>query len=135
MSIPVVMSVDLASLPRVARGKVRDLYEVDASTLLFGTTDRISAYDVILDNGVPQKGAVLTQMTRWWLGFLTTKIPGLKTHFVSLDPPAGLTPEEKAVVRGRSMQVRKLKVFPVEVIVRKSPPLLYPHSGNVLTLM
>jgi len=120
MSSPIVTSVELTSLRRIARGKVRDLYEVDASTLLFTTTDRISAYDVIMGNGVPLKGAILTQLTRWWLDLLVAKIPDLKTHFVSIETPAVLTPEETALVRGRSMQVRKLKVFPLEVIVRKS---------------
>ena len=119
MSTPVVTSVELTSLPRIARGKVRDLYEIDDSTLLFATTDRISAYDVILDNGIPEKGAILTQLTGWWLEFFTKEIPGLKTHLVSMETPAGLTPEETALVRGRSMQVRKLKVFPIEAIVRK----------------
>jgi len=126
MSPPVVTSVELASLPRIARGKVRDLYEVDASTLLFTTTDRISAYDVIMNNGVPLKGAILTQLTRWWLDLLVAKLPGLKTHFLSMETPAVLTPEEKALVRGRSMQVRKLKVFPIEVIVRELLPGIPP---------
>ncbi|KAK6828090.1 phosphoribosylaminoimidazole-succinocarboxamide synthase [Apiospora arundinis] len=118
MSPPVVTSIDVTSLPRVARGKVRDLYEVNDSTLLFATTDRISAYDVVMENGIPYKGAVLTQLTAHWFSVLKEKIPDLQTHFITLDPPAGLTPAEIDLVRGRSMQVRKYEVFPIEAIVR-----------------
>lgn len=121
MSPPVVTSIDVTSLPRVARGKVRDLYEVNDSTLLFATTDRISAYDVVMENGIPYKGAVLTQLTAHWFSVLKEKIPDLQTHFITLDPPAGLTPAEIDLVRGRSMQVRKYEVFPIEAIVRTYP--------------
>ncbi|KAK8052004.1 Phosphoribosylaminoimidazole-succinocarboxamidesy nthase [Apiospora rasikravindrae] len=118
MAPQVVTSIDVSSLPLIARGKVRDLYEVNDSTLLFSTTDRISAYDVVMENGIPFKGAVLTQLTAHWFSVLKEKIPDLKTHFITLDPPAGLTPAETELVRGRSMQVRKYKVFPIEAIVR-----------------
>ncbi|KAK3392962.1 putative phosphoribosylaminoimidazole-succinocarboxamide synthase [Podospora didyma] len=118
MASPVVTSIELTSLPKVASGKVRDLYEVDDKTLLFLTTDRISAYDVIMGNGVPSKGAVLTQMSAHWFRVLSERVPGLKTHLLTLAPPTSLSPAEKDLVRGRSMQVRKLKVFPIEVIVR-----------------
>ncbi|KAK3336635.1 putative phosphoribosylaminoimidazole-succinocarboxamide synthase [Cercophora scortea] len=115
----VVTSIELTSLPKLARGKVRDLYQIDEHTLLFVTTDRISAYDVIMGNGVPLKGAILTQISAHWFRVLTERIPGLKTHFLTLSPPAALlTPAEQALVRARSMQVRKLKVFPLEAIVR-----------------
>ncbi|KAK3330521.1 putative phosphoribosylaminoimidazole-succinocarboxamide synthase [Apodospora peruviana] len=117
-SSPVVTSVELTSLPKLASGKVRDLYEIDNKTLLFVTTDRISAYDVIMSNGVPFKGAILTLLSVHWFGVLSDRIPGLKTHFLTLTPPAALSPAEKDLVRARSIQVRKLKVFPVEAIVR-----------------
>ncbi|KAH8662039.1 phosphoribosylaminoimidazole-succinocarboxamidesynthase [Xylariales sp. PMI_506] len=113
-----VTHVNLTSLPKIAEGKVRDLYDVDAKTLLFVTTDRISAYDVIMKNPVPFKGPILTQISVHWFKVLSEKVPGLKTHFLTTDAPAGLTPAEAQLVRGRSMQVRKLKVFPVEAIVR-----------------
>ncbi|KAM7191009.1 phosphoribosylaminoimidazole-succinocarboxamide synthase [Rhypophila sp. PSN 637] len=118
MSAPVLTTIELTSLPKLASGKVRDLYSLDDKTLLFVTTDRISAYDVIMANGVPFKGATLTQLTAHWFGVLTERIPGLKTHFLTLSPPAALSPAERELVRARSMQVRKLKVFPIEVIVR-----------------
>ncbi|KAK4192531.1 phosphoribosylaminoimidazole-succinocarboxamide synthase [Podospora australis] len=117
-SSSVLTSIALESLPKLTSGKVRDLYDIDDKTLLFVTTDRISAYDVIMGNGVPSKGAVLTQLSAHWFKVLSDRIPGLKTHFLTLQPPAGLSAADKAVVHGRSMQVRKLKVFPVEVIVR-----------------
>ncbi|VBB73259.1 Putative phosphoribosylaminoimidazole-succinocarboxamide synthase [Podospora comata] len=118
MSIPVVTNIELSSLAKLASGKVRDLYNVDDKTLLFVTTDRISAYDVIMANGVPLKGAVLTNISAHWFKVLQERIPDLKTHFITLDPPANLGDADKELVRGRSMQVRKLKVFPVEAIVR-----------------
>ncbi|KAI1340557.1 putative phosphoribosylaminoimidazole-succinocarboxamide synthase [Xylariaceae sp. FL0016] len=112
-----IMEINL-SLPLIARGKVRELHEVDDSTLLFSCTDRISAYDVILSNPVPLKGKILTQLAAYWFSILTKQIPGLKTHFKTLDPPSNLSPAEKDLIRGRSMQVKKLKVFPLEAIVR-----------------
>ncbi|KAK3365142.1 putative phosphoribosylaminoimidazole-succinocarboxamide synthase [Lasiosphaeria ovina] len=118
MASQVVTKIELSSLPKLASGKVRDLYEIDDKTLLFLTTDRISAFDVIMANGVPWKGAILTQLTAHWFGVLAERIPGLKTHFLTLAPPAGLSPPETELVRGRSMQVRKLRVFPIEAIVR-----------------
>ncbi|KAK0703439.1 putative phosphoribosylaminoimidazole-succinocarboxamide synthase [Lasiosphaeria miniovina] len=118
MASQVVTKIELSSLPKLASGKVRDLYEIDDKTLLFLTTDRISAFDVIMANGVPWKGAILTQLTAHWFGVLAERIPGLKTHFLTLAPPAGLSPAETELVRGRSMQVRKLRVFPIEAIVR-----------------
>ncbi|CAN8100282.1 unnamed protein product [Discula destructiva] len=114
-----VLTIDISSLPKVASGKVRDLYDLSPSTMLFVSSDRTSAYDVIMDNGVPGRGAVLTLISAFWFRLLSQKIPTLKTHFLTLQPPADrLTPAELALLRGRSMQVRKLKIFPVEAIVR-----------------
>ncbi|OTB15320.1 hypothetical protein K445DRAFT_318153 [Daldinia sp. EC12] len=114
----VLTEVTLTSLPKLATGKVRDLYEVDDKTLLFVTTDRISAYDVVMKNGVPNKGALLTLQSVHWFKVLSEKVPGLKTHFLTTNVPAGVSPDEAKVIRNRSMQVRKLKVFPIEAIVR-----------------
>ena len=115
-----ITTTDLSALYKpVAKGKVRDLYELDANTLLFVATDRISAYDVILDNGVPDKGALLTKLSAHWFKILTNAIPSLQTHFISLDLPSKLAQSEVATqYKGRSMQVRKLKVIPLESIVR-----------------
>ncbi|KZZ86698.1 phosphoribosyl-aminoimidazole-succinocarboxamide synthase [Ascosphaera apis ARSEF 7405] len=100
-------------LPLVARGKVRDLYEIDKNTLLFVASDRISAYDPVTD-----KGILLTLLTTHWFKVLTGAIPELKTHFLTLDLPPQVPEAIRPSLQNRSMQVRKLKVFPVEAIVR-----------------
>ncbi|KAI1761138.1 phosphoribosylaminoimidazole-succinocarboxamide synthase [Hypoxylon sp. FL1150] len=115
----VITQLSLKSLPKVTEGKVRDLYTVDDRTLLFVTTDRISAYDVVMRNGVPDKGALLTQQSAHWFRILREKVPGLKTHFLTTDVPAAVADEEEArLIKNRSMQVRRLRVFPLEAIVR-----------------
>ena len=96
------------------RGKVRDVYDFD-DRLLFVATDRISAFDWILPTGIPDKGRVLTQLSRFWFDLL--QVPH---HLLSMDPtdvplPAGTDVE---ALQGRSMIVRKTKVFPIECVVR-----------------
>ncbi|PYH80779.1 SAICAR synthetase [Aspergillus uvarum CBS 121591] len=105
-------------LPLIARGKVRDLYEVDSKTLLFIATDRISAYDVIMQNGIPNKGILLTLCTRKWFEILTTALPSLRTHFLTLDLPPQIPAALRPTLQNRSMQVRKLRILPIEAIVR-----------------
>ncbi|KAH8703924.1 hypothetical protein BGW36DRAFT_370231 [Talaromyces proteolyticus] len=105
-------------LPLIARGKVRDLYEIDASTLLFIATDRISAYDVIMENGIPNKGILLTSCTSTWFRILQSAHPSLRTHFLTLSLPPSIPPSLRPALEGRSMQVRKYKIFPIEAIVR-----------------
>ncbi|KAJ5884977.1 hypothetical protein N7495_009487 [Penicillium taxi] len=106
------------ALPLIARGKVRDLYEVDEKTLLFVATDRISAYDVIMENGIPNKGVLLTLCTRTWFKILSEAIPSLRTHFITLDLPPQIPASLRPVLQNRSMQVRKLRILPIEAIVR-----------------
>ncbi|KAJ0422103.1 hypothetical protein BJY00DRAFT_96204 [Aspergillus carlsbadensis] len=106
------------SLPLIARGKVRDLYEVDDKTLLFIATDRISAYDVIMENGIPEKGILLTLCTQKWFQILTDALPSLRTHFITLDLPPQIPASLRPVLQNRSMQVRKLRILPIEAIVR-----------------
>ncbi|KAL4759797.1 phosphoribosylaminoimidazolesuccinocarboxamide synthase [Aspergillus foveolatus] len=106
------------SLPLIARGKVRDLYQVDDKTLLFVATDRISAYDVIMENGIPQKGVLLTLCTRKWFEILTAALPSLRTHFITLDLPPQIPESLRPVLQNRAMQVRKLRILPIEAIVR-----------------
>ncbi|KAK2795659.1 Bifunctional purine biosynthetic protein ade1 [Emmonsiellopsis sp. PD_5] len=118
MADPIVTSNLQDILPLVARGKVRDLYEVDANTLLFVATDRISAYDVIMENPIPHKGTLLTLLTTHWFKILTTAHPTLRTHFLTLDLPTSIPAPLRPSLQNRSMQVRKLKVFPIEAIVR-----------------
>ncbi|EAW09213.1 phosphoribosylaminoimidazolesuccinocarboxamide synthase [Aspergillus clavatus NRRL 1] len=106
------------ALPLIARGKVRDLYEVDDKTLLFIATDRISAYDVIMENGIPNKGVLLTLCTKTWFKILTDAIPSVRTHFITLDLPPQIPASLRPVLQNRSMQVRKLRILPIEAIVR-----------------
>ncbi|KAL2866013.1 phosphoribosylaminoimidazolesuccinocarboxamide synthase [Aspergillus lucknowensis] len=106
------------SLPLLAQGKVRDLYKVDDRTLLFVATDRISAYDVIMENGIPEKGILLTLCTQKWFQILTDAIPSLRTHFITLDLPPQIPASLRPALQNRSMQVRKLRILPIEAIVR-----------------
>ena len=107
-------------LPLVRRGKVRDVYDVGESRLLIVATDRISAFDVVLRQPVPHKGAVLTQLTAWWLAQMTDLVPN---HLISAnadrivkDVPALET--TRAVWARRSMLVRRTEVVPIECVVR-----------------
>ncbi|KAL8677631.1 MAG: hypothetical protein Q9186_005966 [Xanthomendoza sp. 1 TL-2023] len=106
------------SMPLVSKGKVRDMYSVNTSTLLIITTDRISAFDVPLATGIPNKGAILTLLTAHWSQILSAKIPTLKTHFLTLNLPAQTPPHLHKKYHHRSMQVRKLLPLKLEAIVR-----------------
>ena len=107
-------------LPVLRRGKVRDVYEVDADRLLLVATDRVSAFDVVMRETIPFKGAVLTQVTAWWLRGLEGRVAH---HMISADAaeivtevPA-LAPHE-ALLRGRAMLAWRTEVFPVECVMR-----------------
>ena len=110
-----VHETSIASLPLVGRGKVRDIYAVGEDKLLIVTTDRLSAYDVILPTPVPEKGRVLTELANFWFGRLAHVVPN---HLTGIDPESVVKPEERAQVRGRSMVVKKLAPLPVEAVVR-----------------
>jgi phosphoribosylaminoimidazole-succinocarboxamide synthase len=73
---------------------------------------------VVLANGIPDKGKILTQISSHWFSVLSAQIPDLRHHLISLTPPLNLSPNERALVHGRSMQVKRLRVFPIEAIVR-----------------
>lgn len=105
----------LQSLPLVHRGKVRDMYAVDNDKLLIVTTDRISAFDVILQDPVPGKGQVLTQLTEFWLDKLHDLVPN---HQTGIDPLTVVAPDERAQVEGRSMVVKRLQPILIEAVVR-----------------
>ncbi|KAL9585551.1 MAG: hypothetical protein Q9212_001459 [Teloschistes hypoglaucus] len=107
-----------AYLPLVARGKVRNIYQVDDVTILLVTTDRISAFDSIMSNGIPNKGCLLTLLTAYWSRLLLAAIPGLRTHLITLDLPTEIPPGLRDQYVNRSMQVQKLKPFKIEAIVR-----------------
>jgi phosphoribosylaminoimidazole-succinocarboxamide synthase len=106
----------LTSLPLVARGKVRDVYGVGDDHLLIVTTDRLSAFDVVLPDPVPGKGAVLTAVANFWFERTRNIIPN---HLAALSLEEVLPdPQERAQVEGRAIVVRKLKALPVEAVVR-----------------
>src|SRR4029450_13485090 len=106
-----VFETSLASLPLVGRGKVRDIYAVGADKLLIVTTDRLSAYDVILPTPVPEKGRVLTELANFWFARLASIVPNPLT---GIDPQSVAAPEERDQVRGRSIVVKKMKTLPIE---------------------
>ena len=106
----------LTSLPLQTRGKVRDIYAVDDSHLLIVTTDRLSAFDVILPEPIPGKGRVLTSVSNFWFHRMRHIIPN---HLADLKLEDAVTsPEECALLQGRAIVVRKLRPLPVEAVVR-----------------
>ncbi|MCX6539727.1 MAG: phosphoribosylaminoimidazolesuccinocarboxamide synthase [Acidobacteria bacterium] len=115
MSKPMIEST-LEGLTPFRRGKVRDLYEV-GHDLLIVATDRISAFDYILGSGIPDKGKVLNQLSAFWFGLMTDIIPN---HVITTDPLQYPEPARRhaAVLRGRSMLVRRTRPLPVECVVR-----------------
>lgn len=102
----------------LARGKVRELFEVDSDTLLFVATDRISAYDVILTNGIPGKGVLLTQLSAHWFKLIESKLPSLRHHLITTELPSAVKSSETTILNNRSMQVKRLQPIPLESIVR-----------------
>lgn len=109
-----------SSLPSVklfSRGKVRDVYEAGSDRLLVVATDRLSAFDVVMEQGIPDKGRVLTELSRFWFDLLKNSV---KSHFITSDVaqyPAEFAPYA-AQLAGRSMLVLKAEPFPIECIVR-----------------
>ncbi|MDX9990157.1 phosphoribosylaminoimidazolesuccinocarboxamide synthase [Thiothrix unzii] len=111
-----VFETAITSLPLIARGKVRDIYAVDEQHMLIVTTDRLSAFDVIMPTPIPQKGVILTQVANFWFGLLQDVIPNHLSDKTLDDLP--LTDAEKATLQGRSIIVKRLRPLPVEAIVR-----------------
>ncbi|MFO7857579.1 MAG: phosphoribosylaminoimidazolesuccinocarboxamide synthase [Ectothiorhodospiraceae bacterium] len=107
---------ELQSLPLVQRGKVRDIYAVDDDHWLIVTTDRLSAFDVVLPDPIPGKGAVLTRVAAFWFDHLA----GLVPNHVAERPLSDAVPDaaDRAQIDGRAMVVRRLRPLPVEAIVR-----------------
>jgi phosphoribosylaminoimidazole-succinocarboxamide synthase len=121
-------------LQLLAKGKVRDVYAVDEEHVLLVASDRLSAYDVILPTGVPDKGAVLTGLSVWWFGQLADLVPHhLVTAKVS-EMPAALHPHADEL-RGRSMLCQRLEMVAVECVARGhlsgSGLLDYARTGSV----
>ena len=106
------------NLPHLHSGKVRDIYEIDSQKLLMVTSDRLSAFDVVLNETIPEKGRVLTAMTDYWLEKLNDLVPN---HLISVDPvDAGeeINSESREFLMGRTMICKRAEMLPVECIVR-----------------
>jgi phosphoribosylaminoimidazole-succinocarboxamide synthase len=112
-----LLQTDLGSLPLTARGKVRDIYALPNDELLFVATDRISAFDHILGSGIPDKGKILTQLSLFWFDFLKLTVPNHLITATTAQFPAELQPFSSQL-DGRSMLVKRAKMFPVECVVR-----------------
>ncbi len=105
----------IRSLPRLGRGKVRDIYAVGTDKMLIVVSDRLSAFDVVLPDPIPDKGRVLNEMANFWFGKLGHIVPNQLT---GIDPQSVVADDEKEQVRGRAIVVRKLKPLPIEAVVR-----------------
>lgn len=110
-----MLTSSIKSLPLLHRGKVRDLYAVGEDKLLIIQTDRLSAFDVILDDPIPNKGKVLTAMSDFWFKKLGHVIPN---HTTGIDPTTVVAADERDQVAGRAMVVGKFKTLKIEAIVR-----------------
>ena len=107
---------NLKSLPRIGKGKVRDIYDVDRDKMMILVSDRLSAFDVVLPDPIPDKGRVLTELANFWFSKLGHVVPN---HLTGIDPESVVKGEdEKAQVRGRAIVVKKLKPLPIEAVVR-----------------
>jgi phosphoribosylaminoimidazole-succinocarboxamide synthase len=110
-----VFETSIRSLPLLGRGKVRDIYAVGDDKLLVVTTDRLSAFDVVLPTPIPDKGRILTELSNFWFAKFSGLVPNQLT---GIDPETVVAPGEREQVRGRSLVVKKLKPLPVEAVVR-----------------
>jgi len=116
MSVDTVFRTQLSGLERIHEGKVRDIYALDEQTMLIVTTDRLSAFDVVLPDPIPGKGAVLNGISNFWFARTRALVPN---HLTGLDPAQVVTdPAERALLSGRAVVVRRLKALPIEAVVR-----------------
>lgn len=115
MSDQPLYQTDLKSLPFVHRGKVRDIYAVGEDKLLVVQSDRLSAFDVILDDPIPGKGRVLTELSYFWFDKLRDIVPN---HLTGIDPAMVVAPGERDQIAGRAMVVKKYRPLLVEAVVR-----------------
>ena len=133
----IITTLDLEStgLKKIASGKVREIFEVDSETLLFVATDRISAYDVILKNGIAERGAILTQLSAFWFSLIEARLPSLQTHLLSAELPSTVPSKYQLLLAKRSMLVRRYPLVKLESIVRGyitgSAWAEYKKSGTV----
>jgi phosphoribosylaminoimidazole-succinocarboxamide synthase len=116
MATPTVHRTTLRQLRKIHEGKVRDIYALDAEHLLVVTTDRLSAFDVVLPDPIPDKGRVLNQISNFWFGHTQHIVPN---HLTDMPVErATADAEERALLAGRAVIVRKLAALPVEAVVR-----------------
>lgn len=113
--MPPILQTRLTSLPLLHRGKVRDIYAVGADKLLVVQTDRLSAFDVILPDPIPEKGRVLTRLSHFWFARLGHVIAN---HLTGVAPETVVTTAERGEVEGRAMVVKRLKPLMIEAVVR-----------------
>ena len=110
-----LLQTSITSLPLVYRGKVRDSYAVGDDKLLIVTTDRLSAFDVVMGQPIPDKGRVLSALSDFWFARLGHVVPN---HLTGIAPESVVAPHEVAQVRGRAVVAMRLKPLPVEAVVR-----------------
>ena len=112
----VLFDSQINSLSLIGRGKVRDIYAVDDDKMMIVVSDRLSAFDVVLPDPIPDKGRVLTELANFWFSRLGHVVPN---HLTGIDPESVVKgADEKAQVRGRAIVVKKLRPLPVEAVVR-----------------
>lgn len=115
-SAPTLYESNIPSLKLLARGKVRDIYEINDETLLIVTTDRLSAYDVIMPDPVPGKGEVLTQISNFWFAMMADILPN---HLTGIAVDEVIADQQLAAeLAARAIVVKKLKPLPIEAVVR-----------------
>jgi phosphoribosylaminoimidazole-succinocarboxamide synthase len=140
-----VLTTDISGIPKFITGKVRDVYDL-GDALLLVATDRLSAFDVVLPTGIPDKGRVLTQISVFWFEMTKDVVPN---HLIATDMDTiaqrlrdsggEVTPDTIAILAGRSLLVKKCQAFPVECVVRgylagsawKDYKTLFAHGGEV----
>lgn len=131
--VPTVHTTALRHLRRLHTGKVRDIYEIDAQHMLIVTTDRLSAFDVVLPDPIPHKGRVLTEISNFWFARTTHIVPNQTSVLGLASLP--LDADERALLEGRAVVVKRLQALPLEAVVRGyligSGWKDYQHSGEV----
>ena len=113
--MPALYATSIKSLPLLSKGKVRDVYALGDDKLLMITTDRLSAFDVVMGEPIPEKGVVLNQMANFWFDKLSHVIPN---HLTGIDPESVVAANEAPQVKGRAIVTKRLKPILVEAVVR-----------------
>ena len=115
MSTPVIRETNIENLELIGRGKVRDIYAIDDDHMLIITTDRLSAFDVVFEQGIPDKGRLLTEVSNFWFARSGDIV---RNHLTDLNLQDYLSADDYQLLKSRSVIVRRLKTLPVEAIVR-----------------